>query len=82
MNLEARISVHLARRGKELMNCLQAWLTRLESRTETPYQMLLINRLTKVTDDPILQGADPLNVIGVGSNEDCRNRVPASMRCL
>ena len=59
---------------KELMNSLRR-LTRLESRTKTPYQMLLINRLTKVTNDPIVQGAGPVNVIGVGSNEDRRNRV-------
>jgi hypothetical protein len=38
--------------------------------------MLLINRLTKVTNDPIVQGASPVNVIGVGSNEDGRNGVP------
>jgi hypothetical protein len=38
--------------------------------------MLLINRLTKVTNDSIVQGANPVNVIGVGSNEDGRNGVP------
>jgi hypothetical protein len=37
--------------------------------------MLLINRLTKVANDPIVQGASPVNVIGVGSNEDGRNGV-------
>src|SRR4029450_901053 len=55
---------------------LFARLTWLESRTKTPYQMLLINRLTKVTNDPIVQGAGAVNVVGVGSNENCRNRVP------
>src|SRR6266567_7977490 len=54
---------------------LFARLTWLESRTKTPYQMLLINRLTKVTNDPIVQGAGAVNVIGVGSHEDRRNRV-------
>ena len=38
--------------------------------------MLFINRLAKVADDPIVQGADPVNIIGVGSHEDCRNRAP------
>src|SRR5713101_6677771 len=50
--------------------------TRRESGTKTPYQMLLINWLTKVTNDPIVQGASPINVIGVASHEDCRNGVP------
>jgi hypothetical protein len=40
--------------------------------------MLFINRLTKVTDDPVIQGAGPVNIIGVGSHEDCRNRVARS----
>src|SRR5712691_1638333 len=38
--------------------------------------MLLVKWLTKVTNDSIVQGASPVNVIGVGSNEDCRNGVP------
>ena len=40
------------------------------------FRCCLIHWLTKVTDDPIVQGAGPVNVIGVGSHEDCRNRVP------
>ena len=44
-----------------------------ESRAKTAYQMLIIHWLTKVTDDPVVQGASPINVIGVGSHEDCRN---------
>ena len=28
-----------------------------------PYQILLINRLTKVTNDPIVQGAGAVNVV-------------------
>src|ERR1700719_4445658 len=55
---------------------LFARLTWLERRTKTPYQIPLINRLTKVTNDPILQGAGAFNVVGVGSNENCWNRVP------
>src|SRR5260221_8911403 len=43
---------------------------------KTPYQMLLIDWLTKITDDPIAQGARPVKVIGVGSHEHCRNRMP------
>ena len=37
--------------------------------------MLLINRLTKKTNDPIVQGADTVNVVGAGSHHDRRNRV-------
>ena len=40
--------------------------------------MLFINRLTKITDDPVIQDAGPVNIIGVGSHEDCRNRVARS----
>ena len=39
--------------------------------------MLFINWLAKVADDPFVQGAGPVNIIGVGSHEDCRNRVPS-----
>jgi hypothetical protein len=42
---------------------------------KAPYQMLFINRLTKVTNDPIVQSAGPDVVIGVGSNENCWNRI-------
>jgi hypothetical protein len=37
--------------------------------------MLLIKRLTKVTDDPTVQGADVVSVVGIGSNEDRLNRI-------
>jgi hypothetical protein len=37
--------------------------------------MLLIKRLTKVTNDPTVQGAGTINVVGVGSHQDRRNRV-------
>jgi hypothetical protein len=75
MNLAAHISVHLARRARGSMSLLQAFISR-ESCVKTPFQMLFINRLAKVADDPIVQGADPVNIIGVGSHEDCRNRTP------
>src|SRR5262245_7341251 len=38
--------------------------------------MLFINWLAKITDHPIVQGTSPVNVIGIGSHEDCGNRVP------
>jgi len=38
--------------------------------------MLFINWLTKITDDPVVHGPDPVNVVGVGSHDDCRNRAP------
>src|ERR1700722_11236339 len=51
-------------------------LSCLESRTKTPHQMLLINRLTKVTNDPVVQGAGAFPVVGISGNENCRNSVP------
>ena len=47
----------------------------MESRTKTPHEMLLINGLAKVTNDPIVQSAGPDVVIGIGRHEDRRNRV-------
>jgi hypothetical protein len=43
---------------------------------KAPFQMLFINRLAKVADDPIVQGADPGDIFGVSSHEDCRNCAP------
>jgi len=43
---------------------------------KAPFQMLFINRLAKVADDPIVQGSDPVNIFGVGSHQDRRNRAP------
>ena len=37
--------------------------------------MLFIGRFRKVANDPIVQGAGALNIIGKGSHEDCRNHV-------
>jgi hypothetical protein len=45
----------------------------MESRTKTPHEILLINRLAKVTNDPIVQSACPDVVIGIGRHEDRRN---------
>ena len=60
---------------KESSRILFRRVTGRESRAKTPYQMLFIHWLTKVTDHPVIQGAGPVNIIGVGSYEDCRNRV-------
>jgi hypothetical protein len=49
---------------------------RMESRTKTLHEMLLINGFAKVANDPIVQGPAPHVAIGVGRHEDCRNRVP------
>jgi hypothetical protein len=43
---------------------------------KTPYQIPLINWLAKVTNDPAVQGAGPVNVIRVGRYEDRRNCIP------
>src|SRR6266853_4830473 len=44
--------------------------------------MLIINRFTKVTNDSIFQNTGSINVIGIGSNEDGRNRVPGINEAL
>ena len=70
---------------KESSRILFRRVTGRESRAKTPFQMLFIHWLAKVTDDPVIQGAGPLNVSGVGSHQDCRNRVTrpdeVSMEC-
>jgi hypothetical protein len=48
----------------------------MESRMKTPYQIPFIKWFVNVTNDPIVQGAGPVNVIRVGRHEDRRNRVP------
>jgi hypothetical protein len=45
----------------------------MESRTKTVYEMILINGLAKVTNDPIVQSARPDVVIGIGRHEERRN---------
>src|SRR5712671_2781405 len=45
-----------------------------ESGTKTAHQLLFIHWLTKITNDPIVQGACPISGVRVGSNEDCGNR--------
>src|ERR1700704_4658643 len=48
----------------------------MESRTKTSHQLLLINWLPKVTNDPIVQSTGPYVIIGVGRHEDRGNRIP------
>src|SRR6266567_4513225 len=47
-----------------------------ESGTKTAQQKLFIQWLPKIANDPIVQGACPITVVRVGSNEDCGNLVP------
>ena len=47
----------------------------MESRAKTPHEILLINGLAKVANDPILQTAGPDVVIGIGRHKDRRNRI-------
>ena len=47
-----------------------------ESSVKATFQMLFINRLAEVADDPTAQSADPVSIIRVGGHEDCRNRTP------
>src|SRR6202035_1439505 len=46
-----------------------------ERRPEALQQTRLVNGLSKVADDPIVECAGPVGVVGVGSDEDRRNRV-------
>src|SRR5580693_3517835 len=46
----------------------------MKSRPKTPYEMLIVDWLAKVTNDSILQGAVSICLIGIGSYEDCGNR--------
>jgi hypothetical protein len=46
----------------------------MQGSTNTPSKIFLVNWLAKVTDDSVRQSAGPVNVIGVGSNENRRNR--------
>ena len=48
----------------------------MESHTKALYQMVLIDRFVKVTNDAVLQSAVPDVVIWVGCEEDRRNLVP------
>src|SRR5262245_54117381 len=49
-----------------------------ESRPKTPRQTLFIHRLAQVTNNPVVQGASLVNIVGVGRHEDCRDGVARS----
>jgi hypothetical protein len=48
----------------------------MESRAETPHEMLLINGFAKGANHPILQSAGPDVFVGIGRHEDRWNRMP------
>src|SRR6478736_5698093 len=75
MGLEARYFSSPCPAPKESSRIILRRVTGCQSRAKTPFQMLFIHWLTKVTDDPVIQGAGPVNIIGVGCYEDCRYRV-------
>jgi hypothetical protein len=75
MSLEARYFSSPCPAPKESSRIIFRRVTGRESRAKTPFQMLFIHWLTKVTDDPVSQGAGPINIIGVGRYEDRRNSV-------
>src|SRR6266851_2293876 len=76
MSLEAPYFSSPCLTPKRKSRILVRQLCTRESGTKTAHQMLFIHWLTKITNDPIVRGACPINVVGVGSNEDCGNRVP------
>jgi hypothetical protein len=47
----------------------------MESLMKAPCEMPLVNGFAKVTNDPVVQGPGPVNIVGIGRNEDRRNRV-------
>jgi hypothetical protein len=71
-----RIAVYPTRRRKESSRILLSRFPGRESRAKTPYKVLFIDWLTKVTDDPVVQDTRAVNIIRVGRHEDCRNRPP------
>ena len=48
----------------------------LECRTQAPLEMIVVHRLAKVANNPVLKCPIPDDVIGVCGNENCRDRVP------
>jgi hypothetical protein len=47
----------------------------MESLMKAACEALLVNGFAKVTNDPVVQGPGPVDIIGVGCNEDRRNCV-------
>src|SRR5262245_57014819 len=76
MNLEAPYFSSLCLTPKSKSWILVRQLRMRESATKTAHQILFIHRLTKITNDPIVQGVCPISGVRIGSNEDCRNCVP------
>ena len=60
--------------------CLR--VTGLESGTKTPLKLVIVNRLAEITDDSIFQGAVPINLIWISSNENGRDRIPGICKML
>ena len=50
-------------------------LPTFESRTKAAFEMFVVDRLGKVTNDSISQGAPPDDFVRVCGNQDGRNRV-------
>ena len=47
-----------------------------ENTANALYEILFINRLAEVAEDPVIQGTLPVPIIGEGSHKDSRNRSP------
>src|SRR3954449_2375570 len=75
MNPAAPYSSSPCRERNGSSRSLLRWPCRAESRANTSCEIVLLHRLTQVTQDPILQGASPVSIIGKGGHEDCRYRV-------
>src|SRR5712672_844926 len=74
MNLEAPYFSSPCLTPKRKSWILLRQLCTRESVTQTAHQMLFVHWLTKIANDPIVQGACPISGVRVGSNENGRNR--------
>jgi hypothetical protein len=50
-------------------------LAGLKSQTEAALEMVVVNRLAQIADDPVLHGTPAGDLIGVCGDEDRRNRM-------
>ena len=73
-------SIHPARVTTRLMTSLRRPV-RLERAAKTMLEMVVINRFSEVTNDPVLQSALADRLFRIGGQENRRNRVAASSRC-
>ena len=55
-----------------------ARLSGLKSPTKTKNQILLVNRLTKVTSDPLIQDPGAFTLLGICGNQNGRSAVPCT----